>query len=572
MSKYYIYGSNNQAYHALIHNSIMAKSMMSEDFRSDTAAYLSKDYIFITKLKASEEVRIAGIAEAYYSVALEIEVNDEASHIPAYFVSKNEDGTVALSEAKLLSDCDQTDKCLGAFICGEIPITYLSGIIFDDDSHMQTFDKSSNDLWFPKELKRTWEESLVAEDLTLEVLKEAAEKIDAVLTAEESESIKKLVARRNRVKAAVYYGIEATGEWNIGCIRANVDAELINYLDKNDEIIKEIHEAFEKLGDKYADQYEKFLSVKDAVLDKEPSTDINRQLFRHIVSGILDNAPVRTKLSEEVLNKVAGGLADLAKDEGQELLKALKTVSDFLHSNMDPDEALLSLGKYDALRAFMLFLDQQETADFLRRAAKKLSQNERRYAYIMYGTLNGMSEVERGFKENRNLEYRIEEKILEQYPDKKLINELPARENCSFLQGYESASLTGIVPNITVWYDCELSHEMFLSITDKNILEKIYQAMAKSVKDDPIPEEDVYAFKTPVVITVNEGEKTLQTFEITRKKDAKDFGKQIEKTLKSLKEVFNVEGFKKYLKDKKRYQKFYRKNADLIQECCRKAE
>lgn len=572
MSKYYIYGSNNQAYHALIHNSIMAKSMMREDFRSDTAAYLSKDYIFVTKQKASEEVRIAGIAEAYYSVALEIKVGSEANHIPAYFVSKNEDGTVALSGGKHLSDYDKTDKCLGAFICGEIPITYLSGIIFDNDSQLQSFDKSSNDLWFPKELKKTWEKSTVAEDFTLEVLQEAAEKIDAVLTAEESESIKKLVVRRNRVKAAAYYGIEATGEWNVGCIRANVDAELVNYLDKNDEIIKELQHAFKKLGDKYADQYEKFLTAKDVVLDKEPSTDINRQLFQHIVSGILDFAPVRTKLSEETLNKVAGKLTDLVKDEGQELLKALKTVSDFLHSNMDPDEALQSLGKYDVLRAFMMFLDQQETADFLRRAAKKLSQSERRYAYIMYGTLNGMSEVERDFKKNRNLEYRLEEEILEQYPDEKLINELPDRENCIFLQGCEPANSTGIVPHITIWYDCELSQEVFLTITDKKILEKIYQAMTKSVKDDPIPEEDVYAFKTPVVITVKEGVNVLQSFEITRKKDAMDFGKRIEKSLKNLKEEFNVEGFKKHLKDKKRFQKFYRKNTDLVQECCRKAE
>ncbi len=550
----------------------MAKAMMREDFKSDTAAYLSKDYIFVTKQRVSDVVRFAGVAEAYYSVALEIDVYDETCAIQACFVTKSEDGSVALSDSKKLSEYVQMEGCLGAFICGEIPITYLSGIIFDDDKQKQSFNKSSQDLWFPEELKRVWEAGDISEEITPELLKEAAEKVDAILPEEDAKSLEFLVVKRNRIKAATYYAVEATRDWNIGSVRANVDAELVKYLDRDDELAKKIQDAFTKLGEKCSIKYEDFLAVKDVVFDSESSADINQQLFQHIIGGILYLAPVRTKLTDDAFNRIAGEMMDCAKDEGQEFLAALKTVSNFLNSNMDPDEALQSLGKYDVLRAFMMFLDQQETADFLRRAATKLSQNERRYAYIMYGVLNGMSEVEREFKENRYLEYRIEEKILEKYSDERLINTLPSMDQCIFLQGCKAEGTIGIAPSINIWYDCKSSQEVLMSISDEKILEKIYQAMVKSVKDDPIPEQDIYAFKNPIVITISDADETLDSFKITRKKQAKDFGKKVEKVLKNVKEEFNADGFKKYLKDEKRYQKFYRKNTDLVQECCRKAK
>jgi hypothetical protein len=281
---------------------------------------------------------------------------------------------------------------------------------------------------------------------------------------------------------------------------------------------------------------------------------------------------VRTKISEEVFNKIAGELVDCGKDEGQEFLVALKTVSDFLNSNMDPDAALEKIGKYDVIRAFMMFLDQQENSDFLRRAATKLSQTERRYAYIMYGALNGMSEVEREYKSNRILEYRIEEKVFEKYTNSYLINTVPSLEKCELVNGVKVDGTVGILPSIHIWYDEKTSLEVLLSLTDEKVLEKLYLAMTKTVKDNPIPEQDIYSLKNPIVISINDGDKILQSFEITRKKDAKDFGKKIEKVFKNLQEDFNVAGFKKHLQDEKRYQKFYRKNTDLIQECCRKAK
>lgn len=570
MSKYYIYCSNNQAYHALINNSIMAKSMMKDDFRSDTVAYLSKDYIFITDKCLSESVKLTGIAETYYSVALEIETENVDS-IKAYLVSKNENGSSSIGEMTKLTAYN-SEKHIGAFICGEIPIAYLSGIIFDNEQHKQSFNKSSQDLWFPEDLKRLAESVDIAEDITIEILKDAAEKVDALLSEDDSKSLEHLVVKRNRIKAALYYAIEATRDWNIGTIRGNIDAELVRCLDKDGVLTANVKKSFEDLGNKADVKCEDFLSARDVVFDETSNEDINNKLFNHIISDILLLAPVRSRISEEVFNKICGELMDCAKDEQQDFAAAIMQVTKFLSSNMDPDETLRSLGKYDVLRAFMLFLDQQETADFLRRAATKLSQNERRYAYIMYGALNGMSEVEREYKANRHLEYRLEEIIISKYSDVRLISVLPNKDNCIFLKDCKEPEGVGIIPKLNIWYDCVSSQNVLLSITDEKILEKLYLAMVKAVKDEPISEQDIYSLKTPITITIMEGDETLQTFQITRKKDVKDFGKKIEKALKSLKEEFNAEGFKKYLADEKRYQKFYRKNTDLIQEYCRKVE
>lgn len=572
MSKYYIYCSNNQAYHALINNSIMAKAMMRDDFKSDTASFLSKDYIFVTKSRIPDSIRLSGIAEAYYGVALEVEFDDETTNVQASFVVKKADGSIDISETKAISEYEKIEDCIGAFICGEIPITYLSGIVFDDEKQKQSFNKSSQDLWFPEELKKAWGNQDISEGITLDLLKDAALKVDSVLAEDEAKSIEYLVVKRNRIKAAFYFAIEATKEWNIGSVRANIDSEIIKYFDKNDELKKSVKDAFSSLGEKSAITFEDFLAVKDSVFEAEEKEEINHNLFEHIISCILLLTPVRTKISDDVFNRIAGELMDCAKEEGQEFLAALKTVSDFLNSNMDPDEALRKIGKYDVIRAFMMFLDQQENSDFLRRAATKLSQNERRYAYVMYGVLNGMSEVERDYKSNRLLEYRLEEKIFEKYANDRLINTLPAADKCEFLKGEKNISGIGIIPSIDIWYDEKSSQEVLLSISDEKTLEKIYLAMVKSVKDDPIPKQDIYSLKNPIMISIKSGEETLETFEIKRKKDAKDFGKKVEKALKNLKEDFNMEGFKKYLKDEKRYQKFYRKNTDLIQECCRKAK
>ena len=504
-------------------------------------------------------------------MTLEVEFDESTGRIPARLVTLSADGEVDILEEKQLADYDNTENVIGAFVCGEIPIVYLSGIIFANEEQKASFKKSSLDLWFPEELHKVYVPNMVRENISIEVLKSATEKVDQILTENEAAEVRNTVIKRNRVKAASYYAIEATKEWNVGTIRSNIDAEIIGLLDKDENLRKTVEKSFSAIKEETI-SFVDFMAVKDKVLDVE-SSDVNRDLFVTIIRAIMDASDVHKKISEETFGKIGRSCIDVAgEDKQSNVINAFKVLSTFLSSNMDPDEALNSMGEYDVLRAFMMFMDQQENADFLKRAASKLSQNERRYAYIMYGILNGMSEVERAFKSNRALEYRIEEKAFSLYENEHLICILPEAKSSTFMSGYvaEKGEVNGLVVSLNVWYDCKSSQEKLLASNDSKILEKIYLAMVKSSKDDPIPEQDIYSYAAPVVIKIMVGDDVIESFEIKRKKDAKDYGKKIEKALKSVKEEFNADGFKKYLAEEKRYQKFYRKNMDVVQEYCRK--
>ncbi|WP_022778295.1 hypothetical protein [Butyrivibrio sp. AE3009] len=563
MEKLYIYCSNNQAYHVLINNDIVSKAVMTADFKSDTASFMSDDFIFASKKRLSEQVGIYGVSSSYYPVALEVVFDENASKIPAYLTLMSADGIYSLSEKKSVADAFADEACFGAFICGEVPITYLSKIIFDNEDQKLSFKKSSLDLWFPEDLYYIWSDEGVDERITPEVIRSLSEKADVSVSEDEKKAVRRSVIDRLRVKAAAYYGIEATGDWSIGCLKTNVDAELINFLDNNDKLrdcVKNI----------YGDSYSDFENARDKVLD-ENSSDIDKNLFRVIADIILSLTETRGKITEDVFTEIGGKCIEAAGDSTTTVAGALKTIKTYLTSNMDPDEALKNIGPHDVLRAFMLFMDQQDNSDFLKRASSKLSQNERRYAYILFGLLNGMYEVDRGNKSNRALEHQIETKVMKLISNDYLVPVPGNAAETPFMKGTLSdEAVYGIKPFKNEWYDIESSQKLLIDCNDAALLEKIYSVMSKSMKDDPIPEQDVYSLKEPISIVVKVGEKVIEQYEITHKKDAKDFGKKVEKAVKTAKEDFNIEGFKRYLADKDRYKKFFKKNTDNVQEWCRK--
>lgn len=565
MNKLFIYCSNNQAYHALINNSIVAKAIMKADFKSDTASFISENFVYLSKYRLSEPVAINGISDVYYPVVLEVSFDQEAKEIPALLVKIDAEGNAALSDKTMLDYAFEDENCLGAFICGEVPITFLSRIIFDGDDKKVSFKKSSVDLWFPEDLYSVWSDEPVKELVTLEVIRKLSEDADGRLDDVSQKRIQDTVAKRLRLKAASYYAIEATNDWSIGSLKTNIDKTLINFIDENSELQNCVKAM---LGD----NIEAFEHQQDRVFNASDSGDIERSLFNIITEAILSSTEVKGKVSEEIFTQIGGKCLDTVGESAPSVANAFQTIKTFLSSNMDPDVALKQIGPHDVLRAFMLFMDQQENADFLKRASTKLSQNERRYAYIMYGLLNGMYEVDRSYKSNRALEHQIEKVIMKMLSDEWLISRACDKASSTFMAGnaLQEGSVFGIKPSIKKWYNVETSHEILMAISDGKVLEKIYETMSKTVKDDPIPEQDIYSLKEPITISVQIGEKTAETFVINRKADAKDFGKKIERLVKKEKEEFNAEGFKKYLADTDRYKKFYRKNTDYIQDVCGK--
>ena len=150
MGKYYIFCNNNQVYHALAHNSIMCRTFKPGDYGVVSTSFMAQNAIFVTREKVCKELLYLGASDVYYPAVLEIDdgcgEGDSTSSIPVRKVLVDGD-TVSLSkDLTPLNHYKAEDGCIGAFAYGEIPLCYLSRILFLNGHDMRNFRKSSPDL------------------------------------------------------------------------------------------------------------------------------------------------------------------------------------------------------------------------------------------------------------------------------------------------------------------------------------------------------------------------------------------------------------------------------------------
>jgi len=575
MEKYYIYCNRNVAYHALIHNTILSQSLTNEDFRTETPGFLSKETIFITKEKFSEGIVNMGSTDIYYPVVLEVEDDKNDSCVPVFFVTKTKNGIAVADTQRKLGDYDTVENCIGAFVIGEIPIELLSGLGFTTNEDRLNFRKSSPDQWFPLDLY--FEVSLAEHNskVTKEELIEAAEIMDGILKSKDIAELKDKILKRNKEKAALFLMTEATENWNTGRIKSSVDATLISFLDApSGKLLETVQTAITKLQKEGRDfTIEQFLANKDEVLLSETDS-INSILFRTIMQhlySIQNEEPIDMTQVASLRQKCFDAVN--LSDSNKKIEAAFKIIDNFVYERTenDPDKAIASLEEFPVLQALMMFLDQQNELSFLRNACSKLGQNERRYAYMMYGAYHGMAEIDGSRKSNRLFEHRAAELVLQRNADNGLVSKLPDSSMLSFCKNEKDMKDTyGINVQFKYWYDCKTSLEVLLGKAPNNILEDIY----KLTKGSMVTVNEVYGLDKPITITLTYGEKE-QSYEITNKAQVKGTTSNIQKEInKILKKdnKFIAEVFKKYMMNEKNYQRFYRRHEEDIQELCRKCE
>ena len=94
-------------------------------------------------------------------ISVTFELSDfEKSNVKVLFVYNNDGKYTVNGFFSDISSYGEEVNCIGAFVFGYIPFSYVSSIIFnsEDDAHM--FINSSPDMWFPKSLFTTWENSI----------------------------------------------------------------------------------------------------------------------------------------------------------------------------------------------------------------------------------------------------------------------------------------------------------------------------------------------------------------------------------------------------------------------------
>lgn len=569
-----------------------------------STGFMAQNAIFLTREKVCKELLYLGSSDVYYPTVLEIDDGygdgDSASSIPVRKVLMDGD-TVSLSKDLIpLNHYKAEDGCIGAFAYGEIPLCYLSRILFVNDSDMRNFRKSSPDLWFPQDLFAQIDDGEVDCHLSKEILSFVSSKADNLLTPESIMSIQQSVVARDKEKAAYYHLIAATEDWNCNGIKTNVDGTLIRLLDRGGHILEDVAKtAACRISNKnsvcdtgsFFTQYDNVLEADKDMPQKIVFKKVKANLLKPSESAFVD---------QKVFRSIACQCVDaLATDErGREaLIGGLKAIEDYVysHTEFDREVTLSKLESYPVMQALFSFLDQSSDIDSLKRVCSRLPQEERRYAYMMFGWYHGMASVDGAMKSNRQLERRLSDIVVSRFPNDMMVSSAGGSQEFCYAAKEDPSSVYGITPHFSVWYDCESSLELLLKKATAKQLDALYKKTNKSNQEASIKKlvrrasaKDTsknisgggfYKLREPVVPKNLPGMDELLT-------PARFSKEEIEACIKSFEDLLlaqctkenmepDIDAYRDFFssqKGRQSYQRYFAKHSDEIQELCRKVE
>ena len=566
--KYYIHCNTDQAYAALTNNSITSYSNTAESLRKKTLSFLTDDFIFLSHSILTLEARALETDAIYYPITLEVEIPSN-SNIPAYLVSNDETYTLSSDRVNLAS----AESVAGAFVCGEIPIVYLSGIIFDSQENKERFRKPSPDLWFPEELYKISAENEHDDTtrLTLENVVSLSAQVDALISEEEKAHVRSVVTKRLRYKAALYFAIRETNNWRMGDVRTNVDRFIMSTLDDGDET--------KPLSSLYANCLESKrledprLPSLDAILENDSillgtSDSLDYKLLEITALQFVNMPCNMTSIGREFVSKIRDCIlsTQLSEQEADEARVILAIIEEFLTSSiMNPEKALAQLGSHSTAKAIMKFIDSSDNDEFMRCGCEDLNQYEVRYAYILFGLLKGMSGVDRSMKENRALNARLTELAMKKFSSNIVVSDYSADVTNA------TNSVYGITPFATFYMGKESSIKYLTAPEHEEALTEFYYFLAK--QKPAIFKESLECYDTPCVITISCASSVLQqipcksTDDLSKVLKDKKLFANIDKRIprKVMHDIF----LKKYIMNVKWYSEIFERYNDVIQSICR---
>ena len=566
--KYYIHCNTDQAYAALTNNSITSYINTPESLRRKTLSFLTDDFIFLSQSVLPLDVRAIETDSIYYPITLEVEIPAD-SNIPAYLVNNDEAYTLSTERTNLAS----TESAVGAFVCGEIPIGYLSGIIFDNEENKERFRKPSPDLWFPEDLYKIAEanESEEVTRLTLENVVSLSAQVDALLSDDEKALVRSIVTKRLRYKAALYFALRETNDWRMGDVRTNVDRFVMSTLDagNEDKPLTTLYANYlesKRAEDPRLPSFDA-ITEDDAILLGAPNT-LDYKLFEITARQFVDMPCNVTRIGREFISEIRDAIlsTQLSDSEVAETEMILSTIEEFLTSSvMNPEKALAKLGSHSTAKAIMKFLDSSDNDEFMRCGCEDLNQYEVRYAYILFGLLKGMSGVDRSTKENRSLNARITALAMQKFQSDLVISDSVDLTNS------EATSVYGIIPFASYYMGKESSIKYLADSEHVSALTELYYFLAK--QKPAIFKESLECFEAPCVISISCANSVLQQIPCKSTDD-------LAKVLKDKKLLTNLDKMiprkvmldvflKKYIMNDRWYSEIFEKYNDVIQSICR---
>ena len=541
MGIYYVNCNNNQSYYALLQNAILCSALTPADFEEGGLGFLSENCIFVSRQVLSPELRRVDGSSVYYPVTLLLDTG--ATRLTGWPVVKDSGGFVLYKTRRNLADCDRIPGFVGMFLLGGLPLSFLSGILFEREQDLQGYRKSSPDLWFPMDLLRVFPEGVEVSPLTLKDLKALSAQAKSLSNqggkAQEALGAIDSCLRR---KAALYLGLEATQGWVQGFVKTNLDANAIGWIDEKQLLKKAVKEGCKAKGIPATRIFPG--KAKGEVKGEDPS---EKRLVESLTAQIL-TFPKEERIDRQGFCKLQEACLKALPEENREGYQRGFAMIDaycYARTEMDPDRALEALSGMGSLQALLFLIDQQDNGEFLRNATRRLGQEETRLCMALFGLLRGMEEVEGRLKGNRQLEYR-----LEQVTSKKgygLVSpNIPVSHG--FLAG-GAKGVFGLVPTLSWCTEEDDIRRAFLQESDQ-VLEKFY----KKFLSDTIVRPEVYAFEEPVMV-----ERSFRNMA-----EVEAFWKE----MKQKKEIFQGEQVRRFLRDKKAFSSLLKnKKKDILAFC-----
>lgn len=518
MKRFFVYCNANQAYEALTYNDIMCSSMKGNSFRVATLSFLSNSFVFLSGEKINEAGRNYGISEQdnQYPVVFQIS-GTENYNISARFLTINESGNYEISKdfLPLSSYCD-IDNCIGAFVYGYIPFSLVSKVIFENEENKNRFHKSGSELWFPTDKFTEWDSPEFAyipkRSINTSSLREISINLDKEIE-QKKVHLDYLVQLRAHVKTAAYLAIEATEKWKIGKLETNVDSAIIHKMDNQNKTL--MSAAVNKL-DEIADVLtlanpEAFESI-DRALDDESSVDF--YLLKTILSEIADNS---FKLDKETLIKIKEKIdspeAGISMLDAESCSMLFDSICTFANARIGKSEQMLSATKDEViLYALALCYKNKGKIDLVKLETAEMTQDVRRYAYIISGLAANMASISGDKKSDAVLEKRLSDIVSTTYIDDDGILISLREDQCNEI---------GITPHIRLNVTSEEFKDHLIETAPPESLKALYESEMK----DLISEKDISSFKNPIVIMMDGKNYTITDFN-EADKFIKDFNKK----------------------------------------------
>ena len=407
--KLFFYSSSN-AVRDMLSLNMIGSYALSQKERAKTIGFLANTSLFLTHKKLNSEKMNYGLdsdlAFGESAVVIELTITDDISkEIPVILV--NSIGKDFAPKAGCLNEYDE-QTTIGAFWKGFIPMSFVTGIYFENRESMLDFYRPSPDLWYPECLYKIINTEEFKEDLDVS-------KIVPYDGEEDLKAVTQAATKYIKCRAILYYAINATSKWKYGKHILNIDPVLVDMLQIDTSVVKDL------AGEEF---HSIVLQAPDDVLSFSKEDGLYKlciamleELMKATVSTVMDEAYF-DDFSESLYKKLAD--EQLSEKFISDCKKAAIVIKEGVLSNNDEYEKSFDKLRYASpYAALALVLKNPHYEDnFLASLdAYDVPQDIARIAQIYFAAINGLNFLCGDYKNNLYINRRVEEIALSKLDD-----------------------------------------------------------------------------------------------------------------------------------------------------------